>query len=299
MPLRTISVARLAFLALLAACAGIRLQVDAPIDCSSCEEWMAPQEPFRIHGNTYFVGTAGLSSILIDTGAGLILLDGGLPQSAVAIDRNIRKLGFATKDVKQILVSHVHYDHVGGIAALQKFSDATVVTSASGAIALSRGRLNEDDPQFSETNPHTEFPASANVQSIADGEYVSVGDLLVTGIHTPGHTPGGTSWTWQSCENGACRNIVYADSLSAISSDAFQFSSTQAGIEITTSARKIAALDCDIFLSPHPFFFAMEEKLRTDAAGNPFEDDTACASYAIKALANLERRMRKEDRSRD
>jgi metallo-beta-lactamase class B len=100
---------------------------DPPMVCPSCDEWNAPREPFRVFGNTYFVGPAGVSSVLIASDEGLILLDGGLSQSAPTIDANIRKLGFRTEDIRLIGASHEHYDHVGGIAALQRFTGAPAV----------------------------------------------------------------------------------------------------------------------------------------------------------------------------
>ncbi|MGB5626125.1 MAG: hypothetical protein WBM61_10365, partial [Woeseiaceae bacterium] len=85
---------------LLSACGQKALEPDEPITCDRCDNWNEPQDPFRIHGNTWYVGTAGLSSILIESDAGLILIDGALPQSAALIDANIRNLGFDTRDVK-------------------------------------------------------------------------------------------------------------------------------------------------------------------------------------------------------
>ena len=119
---------------------------DAPKSCASCAEWNAPREPYRVHGNTYYVGTAGLSAILITSEAGHVLIDGGLPQSAPLIDASIRTLGFRTEDVRLILNSHAHYDHAGGIAALQRASGAAV--AAGGAAALRSGGPPPDDPQF-------------------------------------------------------------------------------------------------------------------------------------------------------
>ena len=85
-----------------------------------------PRAPFRVFGNTYYVGVAGLSAVLVTSNAGTILLDGGLPQSAPLIERNIRALGFRPDAIRLIVNSHEHYDHAGGIAALQRLSGATV-----------------------------------------------------------------------------------------------------------------------------------------------------------------------------
>src|SRR5262249_61118562 len=97
---------------------------------------------------TCHAGAARPSSVLITGSRGHILLDGGLPQSAPLIDANIRRLGFRTQDIKLIASSHAHYDHAGGIAALQRASGATVVASPAGARALERGEPAEDDPRF-------------------------------------------------------------------------------------------------------------------------------------------------------
>ena len=120
--------------------------------------WNAAHEPFRVFGNTYYVGVAGLSSVLVASDQGLILLDGGLPQSAPLIDASIRKLGFRTEDVRLILNSHTHYDHAGGIAALQRVSGAIVAASASGARAIESGGPPADDPQYAFGKEANRFP---------------------------------------------------------------------------------------------------------------------------------------------
>src|SRR5689334_6754675 len=110
--------------------------MDTPFVCDSCTGWNETQAPFKIHGNTYYVGPKGVSSVAIKTTAGVILLDGGLPQSAPKIEASLREVGLKVEDVKLILNSHAHYDHSGGIARLQHDSGATVVASASGAQAI-------------------------------------------------------------------------------------------------------------------------------------------------------------------
>ena len=123
-----------------------------------------------------YVGTDGLSAILITGDAGHILLDGGLEQSAAVIDANIRKLGFKTEDVKLIVNSHGHYDHAGGIAALQRASGATVAASPSGADALQRGENTTDDPQYGFGKEFNGFPPVKNVKVIKDNEVLRVGN---------------------------------------------------------------------------------------------------------------------------
>ena len=119
-----------------------------PMATSRAAEWLAQQPPEKILGTSYLVGFGGLSVALIDTGAGLVLIDGALPQAAPAILANVRKLGFDPKDIKFILSTEPHFDHAGGIAALARDTGATVVASARGADGLRAGRHAEDDPQL-------------------------------------------------------------------------------------------------------------------------------------------------------
>lgn len=287
------AVGALALAAGVGACAG---QVfDAPIDCAACDDWNEAQPPFRIADNTWYVGVAGLSAILVDSGDGLVLIDGGLPQSAPRINTNIRALGFRAQDITLILVSHVHYDHVGGIAALQRLSGARVLASEAARKAMLSGELQPDDPQFDPAAGQSRFPAVSRVDAIGNGETVTLGDLEFTGHFTPGHTPGGMSWSWQSCGDSGCRDIVYADSLSPISVDGFRYSANNGRVaqQMRASAARIGALPCDIFLANHPSFFGMAQKLASDAA-EPFVNPGECQAYASGALRRLERRLREE-----
>ncbi|GJI89817.1 MBL fold metallo-hydrolase [Duganella hordei] len=118
------------------------------------DDWNKPVDPFQIYGNSYYVGMAGLSSVLVTSPQGHILIDGGFPDSAPLIAAGIRKLGFRLRDVKLILSSHDHWDHAGGIAELQRLTGAAVVASPSTAAALKRGSMDEDDPQFEGNTPY-------------------------------------------------------------------------------------------------------------------------------------------------
>jgi metallo-beta-lactamase class B len=270
------------------------LKPDSPTKCGMCDEWNLPLDPFRIYGNTYYVGTAGLTAILVTSDEGHILLDAGLPQSAAVIDANIRTLGFRTEDVRLIVNSHAHFDHAGGIAALQRVSGATVAANEAGARALRQGAPTTDDPQAKSDR----FGAVQNLKIIADGETVAVGRLGVTARFTPGHTPGAISWTWQSCEGSRCLNFVYADSLSAVSEDGFRFTSNPALVE--TFRRSIAVVEqlpCDVLLAPHPFAIGLEAKLgamKKDKTVNPFIDAGACRAFAATQRKAFEARLASE-----
>ena len=133
------------------------LRPDPPMTCTNCAEWNTPRAPFKVFGNTYFVGSQGLSSLLIATDAGLVLIDVALPQSAPLIDANIRTLGFRPTDIKYILSSHAHFDHVGGMRSMQRFTRATVLASSETARALGLGHPVPEDPQF-EADASQNFP---------------------------------------------------------------------------------------------------------------------------------------------
>jgi metallo-beta-lactamase class B len=278
----------------LPACGPKTLEPDEASVCDRCDDWNKPQEPFRLYGNTWYVGTAGLTSLLIEADTGLILIDGALPQSASLIDSNIRKLGFDPLIIKAILVSHAHFDHAGGVNALQRLTGAAVYTSVSGEKTLSSGELQDDDPQFLNGLENSAFPAIRNVVAVGDGDIVTIGGVDVKAVYTPGHTPGGMTWTWESCALGTCYDIVYADSLTAVSAEGYRFSDGPAANQLIESAGAISEVYCDILLSPHPFFFGMQAKLEKRDGGNPFVNNVACMIYAESALDWLEQRLRSE-----
>jgi metallo-beta-lactamase class B len=257
--------------------------------CAGKDGWDDPAPPVRIHGNTYFVGTCGISAILITGTAGHILIDAGTEQGADLIAANIRGLGFDLADVRILLHSHEHLDHVGGTARLQKLADAQLVASAPAAEVFKTGATAGDDPQ---AGLHEPFPAARVDRIIKDGEEVRLGNLMLTAVATPGHTPGALSWHWGSCDGGVCRRIVYADSLTPVSRDDYRFTDhPEIVAAFRASFAKLARLDCDILLAPHPS--AVEFRRRVSAGVlNP--DPTACRTYAADRAKQLDERLAKE-----
>jgi metallo-beta-lactamase class B len=272
---------------------------DPAVPCEACGQWNRDREPFRVFGNTYYVGVEGLSSILVSTDAGLILLDGGLPQSSSLIDAHIRKLGFRTENIRLIVNSHAHFDHAGGIGALQRASNAIVAASPSGALAMKQGHATEDDPQSAYIGTDRYLPIK-NVRAVRDGEVLRVGSQEITAHFTPGHTPGGTTWTWRSCEGTRCLNIVYADSLTSVSDPAFRYTGDGKRASIVesfrNSIRRVEQLPCDIMISVHPSFSNLFKNLerRNEGIGEALINTEACRGYAATALQDLQRRVTEE-----
>ena len=272
-----------------------------PIASPYAAQWNRPQQPARIHGDTYYVGVGGLSVALIHTRDGLILIDGALPQSVAAIKEHILELGFRLEDVKFILNTEAHFDHSGGIAALARDSGAQVVASPLGAQALRAGSVLAMDPQAGEIDA---MPAVENVREIADGETLQLGEVTITARYTPGHTPGSTSWTWVSCEDAErqdCLNVVFGASLTPVAADDFHYLGDDRHADLTPAFRRVmqdfARLPCDILISAHPDHSGADEKLRRlleGATPNPFIDAQACRDYAAKNEAKLDARIAKE-----
>jgi metallo-beta-lactamase class B len=264
--------------------------------CSNCAGWNEPRAPVKIHGNTWYVGTNGLSAILVTSPQGHVLIDGALPNSAPLILDNIRALGFNVRDIRLILNSHVHFDHAGGLAALQRASGAPVAASVPSAGVLERGKSEAGDPQHGEL---LDFPPVRNVRRFADGETLRVGPLALTAHLTPGHTLGGTTWTWKSCDGAECVDVVYADSHSPISADGFRFTDSPAYpgavADFERGFRKLEALSCDILITPHPSGSSLFERLD---GRQPLVDRNACRRYAAAGRERLQRRLEAERASR-
>ena len=257
--------------------------------CADTEDWNAPAPPVRIHGNSYYVGTCGVAAILVTDPVGHVLIDGGTEQAADLIAENIRQLGFSVRDVKYILHSHEHFDHVGGVARLQRLSGATLVASAPAAKVFESGAASASDPQ---AGMHKPFPAASVGRVIADGGEVRIGDNMLTAIATPGHTPGALSWRWVSCDGGVCRTIVYADSLSPVSRDDYRFSAHPDYLAAyRRSIVRIAESPCEILVTPHPSASGLRERL---ARGQPLLDPDSCRTYAASLSTNLDARLAKE-----
>ena len=259
--------------------------------CSQCAKWNEPQTAFQIYGNTYYVGPHGLSVILIASNHGLVLIDGALAESAPAIAEGIKTLGYEIRDVKVILTTHAHQDHAGGIAELQKMSGARVLGSSWSAEVLKAGGVAKDDPQFGTVRG---ILPVAKVGTVKDGETVKIGPIAITAHFTPGHTPGGVSWTWKSCEGDRCYAMVYADSLSAVARDGYKFADNPAllaGFE--KSFNFLETVPCDVLMTPHPDASDFWERV-DDGHREALSDPGGCKQLAADGRGALKMRLREE-----
>ena len=282
-------------LVVLSACAAAK---DIARRCPQCAEWNQPQKPFRVFGNTYYVGPHGLGSILITSRQGHILIDGALPESAKQIASNVQSLGFRITDVKIIVNTHAHFDHAGGIAELQRLSGARVLASVWSASVMRKGGVGRGDPQYGSLSPIAEVK---NVHTFRDGEAIVLGDAVLTAHLTPGHTPGGTSWTWKSCESSVCHQMVYADSLTPVSAPGFKFSDRreypQALSDFERSFAFLESTVCDILLTPHPEVSGLWDRLETRERGGGSDammSPGACRKLAEQSRGRLRERLEAE-----
>jgi metallo-beta-lactamase class B len=256
--------------------------------------WERPQKPFRIFGNTYYVGRRGLSAILITSTHGDILIDATLAKNAPMIEANIRSLGFRLNTIKLILNSHAHADHAGAIAAMAHDSGASVAASAKGARALMLGGNDPDDPQYADASL---YPAVDHVRVVADNEIIHIGSLAIQAHYTPGHTPGSTTWTWTSCEDKHCRSMVYADSLSPLTAGSYRYADPAHPERLEAFRRTlktIAALPCDMLMVPHQDatdFLARAARGRSGQSADPLVDPNACKAYASTGQHELDRKI--------
>ena len=253
-----------------------------------------PVEPYRILGNIYYVGASDVTSFLIATSQGLIVLDGGFSETAAQIRDNVARLGFQLSDVKILLNSHAHSDHAGGLAQLKAWTGARLLASAGDAPLLAAG--GHGDPYFGDTLPF--LPVVVDHQ-LRDGEAVTLGDTTLTAHVTAGHTRGCTTWTMQVSDAGKRYDVVFVGSTSVLSGYRLTDRPTYPGIQddYARTFAVLAALPCDVFLGSHASFYNGLDKARRLRAGekpNPFVDPQGYRAFEAGAEAAFRDRLQAE-----
>lgn len=247
-----------------------------------------PVSPFHIIGNIYYVGASDITSYLIVTPAGDILLDGGFVETAPQIEANIKTLGFKLADVKILLSSHEHLDHAGGLAEIKRLTGARFVAVAEEVPVLESG---------------ASFPAVTPDRVIHDGDTVSIGGVTMTAHLTPGHTRGCTTWTMATQEAGKSYNVVFVGSASVLPNYRFVDRpgepATYPGIEADyeKTFRVLKSLPCDVFLGAHGSFYSLNQKreaLSQNPAQNPFIDPAGYQAYITRSEAAFRAELERE-----
>lgn len=248
------------------------------------DSWITPlAAPLRITDHVWQIGTADITALLVKTDEGAVLIDGGMPQAAELLLDHMKRLGVAPRDLRFILHTHAHADHVGPLAAIRRATGARLVSNAESAALLARGGSN--DIHFGDGITYPPVTADRLLQ---DGEVIALGGMALAVTFTPGHTPGSMSWTWRDTIDGKPVRVAYVDSLSA---PGYRLMGNLAYPRIAEDyARSIAIvrkLPCDLLLTPHPGQSGWDY----GHVGQPRPKPMSCSDYADQAEKALARQL--------
>lgn len=249
-------------------------------------EWTRPFPPFKIIGNIYWVGSYDLSTYLITTPQGHILINTGIGDTAREIKASVEQLKFKMRDVKILTATHGHWDHVAGMADLKKMTGAALFISAPDKELLESG--GKADFRWGDT-PSAHFDPVTVDRTFADGETITLGETSLTPHLHPGHTKGATSFTTDVNENGKTYRVVIAN-----------LGSINPGVKVTGMpgypgieqdyARAFTAqkaMTIDVFLASHASQFGLHDKYKP---GDPYDPDRFVdAAGFLEAVTGLEK----------
>ena len=232
-------------------------------------EWRQPFPPFKLIGNVYWVGTYDLSTYLITTPQGNILINTGLAETVPQIKSNVEKLGFKMADVKILTATHGHYDHVAGLAELKRMTGAKMMMSEQDVELLESG--GKADFRFGDT-PSARFEPVTVDQKFKDGDTISLGGTVLTAHHHPGHTKGATSFTLNVPENGKTYRVVIANMGSINPGVTVSGMPKYPGIaqDYARTFRRQKDMAIDVWLASHASQFGMHDKYKP---GDPYNPD--------------------------
>lgn len=250
--------------------------------------WNQPVDPFRVSGRLYYVGTENLTSLLVTTPAGHVLIDGGIEESAPIIIRNIAKLGFRIEDVRVLLSTHAHADHAGGLAALKAASRSRLYAGAADAELLASG--GRGDFAFGDA---ILFPRVTVDVRVRDGDEISLGDLRVRAVATPGHTKGCTTWAFTvPGEGGTAQRVVMIGGTTApgyrlVGNEKYP----RIARDFEATFAKLRGLQADIVFEGHGFAFDLEARRQ---GKRPFVDPGALKASVDRAEAAFRKLLQEQ-----
>lgn len=251
-----------------------------------------PAEPFRIAGNFYYVGTNDVSSFLITGPQGHILIDGGYPGTAPMIINSIAKLGFDIRDVKILLNSEPHFDHAGGLAALQRASGAQLWASDASATTIESGGDDSVLPLPIRALFRIgvlSYPPAHVDHRVHDGDTVRLGPIAIVAHLTPGHTRGCTSWSFPVRDGGRVLDVVSACSLVTLGLGSYP----EQHADFERTFRVLRSLPADIWVTSHARLWGRYRKfVARDTASDPaapFIDPAGYRAYVDSGEARFNR----------
>jgi metallo-beta-lactamase class B len=265
-----------------ASCSTVQHRV--PISMSG---WNHPVEPFRIAGNIHYVGTNSMALFLLTTPSGHILIDSGFEDNVPRLRRNVESLGFRFEDIKILLSSHAHIDHVQGHELVRRLTGARVFASAEDAEVIRSGGKHEWAYGDSFSWP----PCPVDV-IVKDGDRVELGGTTLVARLTPGHTRGATTWITTVEEDGRRLSVVFFPSANVPPGARFLGNPDYPRV-VSDFERSFAiwkALPCDLFLAAHGEFFDVESKRKRQKSGarpNPFIDRAGYERTIAEAEQNF------------
>lgn len=256
-----------------------------------------PYAPFKIGEGLYYVGASDYSSYLIVTKSGLIVIDGGDAPVGLQVVKNIKSLGFDTKQIKILLNTHQHFDHAAGLAEVKRAASPDVKFYASaddGAIVAAGGK---GDPLLKGARFEYE-PVKPDV-IVKDGDTVSLGGWTLTAHITGGHTKGCTTWTFPVTVAGKVRQALDLCSASVLPGYKLGKTETYPGqtADYEHSFAEWKRLPCEVFIASHGSFFDMRAKRIALDAGKTdvFVDPQGCRAFVDKAEASFRAELKKQN----
>jgi metallo-beta-lactamase class B len=231
-------------------------------------EWTKPFPAFKILGNIYWVGTWDLSTYLITTPQGNILVNTGLAETVPQIKANVEELGFKLSDTKILTATHGHFDHVAGMAELKRLTGAKLIVSEPDVSLLESG--GKTDFRFGDTASAHFEPVKVD-QKLKDGGKISLGGTVLTAHLNPGHTKGATSFTLDVKEGAKTYHVVIANMGSINPGVKVSGMPTYPGIaaDYARTFHDQKEMNIDVFLASHASQFGLHKKYQPGDPYNP------------------------------
>ena len=246
-------------------------------------DWTTPFPPYRVIGNIYYVGSQGLASYLITTPQGNILINSNLDKSAPMIRESIEKLGFRFSDTKILLISHAHWDHCSGSAAIKELTGAKYMVMDADVPEIEAG--GKGNFQYGD-NPASRYQPTKVDRVLHDGDEVRLGGTVLVAHLTPGHTKGTTTWTMKVSEAGKMYDVVIVGSPNV--NPGYRLVNNALYPQIASDYERmfqvLKSLPCDVFLGAHGNYYEMEGKYARMKPGepNPFIDPDGYKNYVAE-----------------